>query len=77
MNEQSDKIIDTSVWPTNAQDLLGFGVGQVAYIRPMQLMNKQLFAIHAADGTPLSVFDDEQAALAALAQNDLDPVKLH
>jgi hypothetical protein len=63
--------------PTNSQDLLGFGLGQVAYVRPMTIMNKSLFAVHAADGTPISVFDNEQAAMAALAQNDLDRVRLH
>lgn len=59
------------------KDFLGFGMGQVAYVRQIIVMNKPLFAVHAADGTPLSVFDTQGAALDALAQNDLDPVQVH
>jgi hypothetical protein len=61
----------------SAQDFLGFGVGEVAYVRPFHVMNKPVFAVHAADGTPLSVFDTEAAALEALSDNNLDPVRVH
>jgi hypothetical protein len=61
----------------NPRDFLAFGVGEVAYVRPVRMMNKSLFAIHAADGTPLSIFDNETDALKALEDQDLDPVKIH
>lgn len=61
----------------SAKDFLGFGVGEVAYVRTVRVMNKPMFAIHAADGTPISVFDSEDAALQALDDHNLDPVRVH
>ena len=61
--------------PLTHPDLLQFGLGQVAYIREVRIMNKSLFAVHAADGTPMSVFDTETAAREAIAENDLEAVR--
>ncbi len=76
MSDHILKSIPGNPTDMTSQDLLSYGLGQVAYVRTMKVLHKTLWAVHAADGTPLSVFDDEQAALAALAQNDLDPVRL-
>ena len=57
-------------------DLLQFGMGQVAYVRPIHIMNKDMFAVHAADGTPISVFDTENDAVQALIDNDLQAVRI-
>ena len=57
-------------------DLLQLGMGQVAYVRPICIMNKNMFAVHAADGTPLSVFDTETDAVQALTDNDLQAVRI-
>jgi hypothetical protein len=62
--------------PLTHPDLLQFGLGQVAYIREVRIMNKSLFAVHAADGTPMSVFDTETAAREAIAENDLEAVRV-
>lgn len=61
----------------SAKDFLGLGVGEVAYVRTVRVMNKPVFAVHAADGTPLSVFDTEAAAIEALDDHNLDRVRVH
>jgi hypothetical protein len=58
------------------QDFLALGKGHVAYIKPVQVMNKTAFALHAADGTALTLTDSSESALALAMQNDLDAVTL-
>jgi hypothetical protein len=57
-------------------EFLNFGVGQVAYMRPMVVMGKTVWAVHAADGTPISVFNTEDQARQAAAQGDMDLVRV-
>ena len=59
------------------QDFLSFGVQQVAYIRRVPVEGKVAYAIHAADGTPLSVMDSADEALVSVRHNDLEPVTVH
>jgi hypothetical protein len=59
------------------QDFRNFGVQQVAYIRPVVVQNKKAYAIHAADGTPLSVMDTHDTAIIAVRHNDLEPATVH
>jgi hypothetical protein len=35
------------------------------------------FAIHAADGTPMALTEDEPTALAAIVQHDMIPLMVH
>ncbi len=59
------------------QDFLNFGMREVAYIRPVKLRERKAFAIHAADGTPLSIMDTMDAALTAVRHNDLESSTVH
>lgn len=61
----------------STQDFLNFGIRQVAYIRPVSVENKTAYAIHAADGTPLSVLETRDSAIIAARHNDLEPVTVH
>lgn len=61
----------------SAQDFRTFGLQQVAYIRPVVVENKKVYAIHAADGTALSVMHTHDTALIAVRHNDLEPVTVH
>ena len=36
-----------------------------------------LYAIHAADGTPIAIMDNRDAAFGAALQNDLIPLSVH
>lgn len=59
------------------QDFRSLGTGHIAYIKPVQVMNRTAFALHAADGTALTLTDSSESALALAMQHDLDPVTLH
>jgi hypothetical protein len=56
------------------QAFLALGVDQVAYIRPVEVLSRKAYALHAADGTPLTLIDSLEGAVIAARQNDLDPV---
>ena len=58
-------------------DWLAFGLNDVAYLRPLVLEGKPVFAIHAADGSQLALAATRDIGLDALAQHDLEHVPLH
>jgi hypothetical protein len=58
------------------QAFLALGVDQVAYIRPVEVLSHKAYALHAADGTPLTLIDSLEGAVVAARQNDLDAVTL-
>ena len=60
------------------QDFLSLGMRDVAYVKPvLDDDNKPAFAVHAADGTPLTVMDDMSSALSIILNNELEPATLH
>jgi hypothetical protein len=59
------------------QDLMSLGVSDLAYVRPIRIEGQNLFAVHAADGTQLTVLPSREVALATIRRNDLEPVPLH
>lgn len=61
----------------SSQDFLSFGVHEVAYIKAVDVDGEEAFAVHAADGTPLSVMDTFDSAEIAAKQNDLETVSVH
>jgi len=75
----------------SVQALANLGEGQIAYVRPIssdQLPRLfpqapaiqpglDLFALLGADGTPILVTDNRNAAIANAWENDLTPVSVH
>lgn len=61
----------------STRDFLALGIHNVAYVKPVMVENRQAYAIHAADGTPLSVMSDMSAAVGLILNNELEPVTLH
>ncbi|MGD9922775.1 MAG: DUF1150 family protein [Pseudorhodoplanes sp.] len=67
------------------------GGGKIAYVKPIKSENvhelypqapemqpgMQLFALHAADGTPILVTDTREAAVANAWNNELEAVSVH
>ena len=58
------------------QDFLAFGLNQIAYIRPENVMGRTVYTLHGADGASLAVIDNFDAAVMAVRQNDMEPVTL-
>jgi len=73
------------------QALAGLGGGKIAYIKairsedvhtlfpqaPQLAPGLRLFALHAADGTPIMVTDSREAALANASDHELEMVSVH
>ena len=59
------------------QELLTYGIHDMAYIRQIRVDGDVSYMVHAADGTPLSTMDDRASALAAILSNELEPATLH
>jgi hypothetical protein len=56
------------------QDFLNVGLDQVAYIKCAE---GDVFSVHAADGSQISIMNSYDTAVAAIRVNDLFPVTVH
>jgi hypothetical protein len=79
--------------PISAEALAQLGDGRIAYVRtvrsedvgamfpdaemPQMPPGQILFALHAADGTPIMLTDSREAAVANAWQNELETVSVH
>jgi hypothetical protein len=77
--------------PISLEALAGLGDGKIAYIKsirsedvrtlfpqaPQLAPGLKLFALHAADGTPIMVTDSREAALANASDHQLETVSVH
>ncbi len=53
------------------------GAPALAYVKEVEVEGEPAFAVHAADGTAIAIFDNRDYAFAAAKQNDLDAVSVH
>jgi hypothetical protein len=74
-----------------AQAFAVLGGGKIAYVKPIRSEDVhtlypeapelqpglQLFALHAADGTPILVTDSREAAIANALTHELETVSVH
>ena len=79
------------ILPMSLEALAGLGDGKIAYIKsirsedvrtlfpqaPQLAPGLKLFALHAADGTPIMVTDSREAALANASDHQLETVSVH
>lgn len=82
MNNPSENNVRAFLKGLSPHDFLRIGMNEIAYVRPLAVgagggLEKQAFAVYAADGTQLSVLDSMDMAMATLKHNDLLPVTLH
>jgi hypothetical protein len=77
--------------PFSDEQFAHLGGGTLVYLRPIRSEDVsrlfpqappvepglQLFALHAADGTPIVVTETKDAALANAFANELTPVSVH
>jgi hypothetical protein len=59
------------------QELALFGMQDIAYVKPVVVDGEKSYAIHAADGTAITVVTDRDTAFAMLRQHDLEPASVH
>lgn len=89
MKTTSD-ILDTKN-PISVEALRGLGAPKMVYIREVFAgdikdevdgiedldADAKLFAVHAADGTPMALVDEREAAFDAAREFDYEPVSVH
>jgi|SaaInl7_135m_RNA_FD_contig_31_325631_length_999_multi_6_in_0_out_0_2 hypothetical protein len=63
--------------PMSSQAFLALGSMNVAYVKTVTVDGGIAYAIHAADGAELAVFDNRDLAMVAARQHDLEPVSVH
>ena len=61
----------------SSQDFTSFGVDDIAYVKSVMVDGQRVHAIHAADGTPLTVVSDRDLAFATVRQHDMSPASVH
>jgi hypothetical protein len=59
------------------QDFLNFGLGHIAYVRQQDMGDGVIWAVYAADGTPLASHETAEEAVSAVRYEDLKPVRVH
>ena len=77
--------------PISTEALAGLGGGKIAYVKsitpedvkrlfpeaPQLEPGTKLFALHAADGTPIMITDSRESAVANAWSHELEPVSVH
>lgn len=61
----------------DSRDLGNLGIEEMAYVKSVIVDGEKLHAIHAADGTPLTVVSDRKLAFATVSQHDMQPMSVH
>lgn len=69
--KENENVID--VRNLTEGQLKSLGVSQMAYVKIVMINGEQVFAIHAADGTPMAVTDNVKTAFAAIVQHEMMP----
>jgi hypothetical protein len=61
----------------SSRELAFFGMQDLAYVKAVLIDGATAFAVHAADGTQITVLPDREIALATVRQHDLEPLSVH
>ncbi|MGN6459919.1 MAG: DUF1150 family protein [Pseudolabrys sp.] len=92
LTNKTDNATETELHPVITQEALAhLGDGQIAYVKPVRSEDVkslfpqvpemadgiELFALHAADGTPMMLTDSREAAVANAWSHSLQPVSVH
>lgn len=63
--------------PMTVPEFSLLGVGQVAYVRPVEMNGMPAFAIFSAAGQQLATVPTRDAAIGLVRQNEMEAVSLH
>ena len=64
--------------PVSPEALAHLGEGHIAYVKQIRSEDvPELFALHAADGTPIMLTDTREAAVANAWSHELETVSVH
>lgn len=58
-------------------ELRDWGLSQMAYFRTAFHDGIEIITVHAADGTPIAIADDERSALNVILEQEMLPFFVH
>ncbi|MBI3419473.1 MAG: DUF1150 family protein [Proteobacteria bacterium] len=58
-------------------DFTSFGLEDLAYVKSVNVEGQKLHAVHAADGTPLTIITNRELAFATVRQYEMEPLSVH
>lgn len=58
-------------------EFAALGVEDLAYVKPKPSEGRQLYSIHAADGSEVAIVEGRELAFATIMQNELEPLSVH
>jgi hypothetical protein len=61
----------------SSREFGSLGMDDVAYVKSVTIDGQKLHAIHAADGTPLTVVAERDLAFATVRQHEMNPASVH
>ncbi len=61
----------------SSQDFLLLGINDIAYVKKERQDDREVYAIHSADGAEITTLPDHDVAFAAVRQNGLEPLSVH
>jgi len=68
----------TNIWQMlPPEQFAALGMDNLAYVKPKQVGERKLYAIHTADGSEVAVVEGRELAFATITQNDLEPLSVH
>ncbi len=74
---QSATIDTIDIRKLTQDQLMQFGMADLAYVKQVFLNGQEAFAIHAADGSPMAMAADRALAVAAIVQHEMVPALVH
>ena len=75
MKAQNETTTETRQFETG--EFLAPGLDKIAYVKPKQVRERMLYAIHSADGNEVGLAEELDLAFAAIIQHDLAPLSVH
>ena len=61
----------------DSNGFLELGSEHVAYVREIEWLGAKHFAVHSADGSPITIATSKDIALSAIHSNDMEAITLH
>jgi hypothetical protein len=77
--QRKEQIMNTTriIHPATADATAMLESDRLAYVKPVSIEGRIVYAIHAADGTHMGWAPDRDTAFAALRQQDFEPVSVN
>lgn len=70
---KADAVHILDIRQITTDQLAQLGVSRLAYIKPVTVGGEDVFAIHAADGTPMAVAPNRELAWGAILEHEMVP----